>query len=85
MTRHITYLHKVSNMLGRKLRPSEYGKLGKAIKDYPDEVIDKSLAMCKKATGVTDLVSYFLYACSSFGNKKTEILKGLEDEFGQEI
>ncbi len=85
MNRHSIYLHKISKLLGRSLRPNEYGKFGKVIKMYPDEVLDSSLEKCKNTMGVTDMVTFFLYTCSSLGNKKTDILEGLEDNFGQDI
>ena len=85
MNRQSKYLHKISSLLGRSLRPGEFGKFGRAIKTYPDDVLDSSIERCRNATGITDLVSYFLYTCSSFDNKDTNILKGLEDEFSQDI
>lgn len=85
MNRQAKYLHKIRKLLGRSLRPNEYGKLGRVIKTHTDEVLDSSLERCRNTMGVTDLVAYFLYTCSSFGNEKTDIFKGLADEFNQEI
>ncbi len=85
MNRQAKYLHKIRGLLGRSLRPGEYGKFGKVIKIHTDEVLDNSLEKCRNTMGVTNMVSYFLYTCSSFGNKKTDIFKGLENEFNQDI